>query len=93
LSIFNLKKTHSHHRELMRPLAHLGKAHKGAIILFFLIYPLCRAQVIELSGGASSLYQSQGGTVRMHMRGYSGTLGAGMINGKFYTGAQVAKKL
>lgn len=60
-------------------------------LLLLGLHVSCGAQVIELSGGASSLYQSQGGTVRVHVRGYSGSVGAGMINGRFYTGAQIAK--
>ncbi|WP_263366708.1 carboxypeptidase-like regulatory domain-containing protein [Edaphobacter bradus] len=50
-----------------------------------------RAQVVELSGGTSTLYQSQGGTVTVHGKGYSAAAGAGMINGQFYSGAQFVK--
>ena len=48
-------------------------------------------QVIELSGGTSTLYQSQGGTVTVHAKGYNASAGAGMIGGKFYSGGQVVK--
>jgi hypothetical protein len=49
------------------------------------------SQVIELSGGTSTLYQSQGGTVMVRGKGYNAAAGGGMINGKFYTGAQFVK--
>jgi hypothetical protein len=51
------------------------------------VYP----QVIELSGGTSTLFQSQGGTVTVHGKGYNASAGGGMIGGKFYSGGQLVK--
>lgn len=48
-------------------------------------------QVIELSGGTSTLYESQGGTVSVHGKSYTASAGAGMIQGQFFGGAQFVK--
>lgn len=66
---------------------------KKAVILLSVIAcvaPLS-AQVIELGGGTSTLFQSQGGEVTVRGKGYSAATGGGMINGKFYGGAQFVK--
>jgi hypothetical protein len=52
-----------------------------------------RAQVFELSGGDSSLYQASGGSVSMHGPSYNATLGAGFITGHFVYGAKVEKEI
>jgi hypothetical protein len=51
------------------------------------------AQAVSLSGGTSTLYQSQGGTISVHGPSYNASLGAGMIGGEFFGGAQLVKNL
>jgi hypothetical protein len=62
----------------------------AALFLTASVGSLC-AQVIELSGGTSTLYQSQGGTITVHAKGYNASAGAGTIGGKFYSGGQIVK--
>jgi hypothetical protein len=50
-----------------------------------------QAQVVELLGGSSTLYQSQGGTVSVRSGSYTASAGAGTVGGKFVGGAQVVK--
>ena len=50
------------------------------------------AQVVELSGGSSSLYQSQGGTLIVHGNSYSAQVGAGTVGGQAYLGARLIKR-
>ncbi len=52
-----------------------------------------RAQVYELSGGDSSLYQASGGSLSIHGPSYNTTLGAGYITGHFVYGAKVEKEI
>ena len=61
------------------------------LILLSLTRAVLSAQVIELKGGSSSLYQSQGGTVLVHGPGFNASAGGGTIGGKFYGGAQLVK--
>ncbi|WP_158944395.1 hypothetical protein [Granulicella sp. S190] len=61
------------------------------LVLIFLCGGCLRAQVVELSAGTSSLYQSQGGTVSVRSGTYTTSAGAGTINGRFYAGAQLVK--
>jgi hypothetical protein len=51
---------------------------------------LC-GQVFEVNGGASSLYQTQGGTVSVHGPSYDASIGAGILAGRFIGGANVTK--
>ncbi|MBS1800556.1 MAG: hypothetical protein JSS95_12115 [Acidobacteria bacterium] len=76
----------------MRTVLHSVLTQGIAAVFFFAASaaPLC-AQVIELSGGTSTLFQSQGGTVTVHARGYAASAGAGTIGGKFYSGGQLVK--
>jgi len=50
-----------------------------------------QAQVVELLGGTSTLYQSTGGTVSVHSGSYTASAGAGTVAGQFVGGAQVVK--
>jgi hypothetical protein len=50
-----------------------------------------RAQVIELLGGTSTLYQSTGGTVSVRSGSYTASAGAGTVAGQFVGGAQLVK--
>lgn len=52
-----------------------------------------RAQVFELSGGNSSLYQAGGGSLSIHGVGTETTIGAGMIDGHFGYGAKMQKQI
>ncbi|MGI4758169.1 MAG: hypothetical protein ACRYGF_15140 [Janthinobacterium lividum] len=49
--------------------------------------PSAQAQVFELSGGVSTLYDAKGGAVVIHGRQTDTTLGAGMVGGHFAMGA------
>lgn len=51
------------------------------------------AQVVELSGGSSTLYQSQGGSLSIRGRSYSLTGGGGLIAGHVYTGGQMVRSI
>jgi hypothetical protein len=57
------------------------------------VFSAARAQVFEVSGGNSSLYQAGGGSVSMHTPGSETTIGAGMINGHFGYGAKTEKQI
>jgi hypothetical protein len=49
------------------------------------------AQVFQVRGGASSLYQAQGGALVMHAPGYQASFGAGTVAGRFVGGANLTK--
>ncbi|WP_263381352.1 hypothetical protein [Granulicella arctica] len=49
------------------------------------------AQVIEVKGGTSTLFQSQGGTILLHGPGINASAGAGLVSGKFFGGAKLVK--
>lgn len=49
------------------------------------------AQVFEIGGGNSSLYQAGGGSITMHAPSYDFTIGAGTANGHLLEGAQLVK--
>jgi hypothetical protein len=48
---------------------------------FFLGCPLLDAQVFQLQGGASSLFQAQGGSLDIRAPGYEARFGVGNLNG------------
>jgi len=52
---------------------------------------MARAQVYELSGGNSSLYEAGGGTLAVHGPSYNASIGAGVIGGHFAYGAKMEK--
>ena len=60
-------------------------------VLLFSCGRLLTAQVIELSGGSSTLYQSQGGTIRIRGTSYHAQASAGIIAGKPVAGAALTK--
>lgn len=45
------------------------------------------AQVVEVSGGSSTLYQSQGATLKLHGSGFESGLSGGMSDGHFIAGS------
>jgi hypothetical protein len=51
------------------------------------------AQVYEITGGNSSLYQAGGGSLSLHAPSYNATIGAGMVGGHFNYGAKVEKAI
>jgi hypothetical protein len=48
-------------------------------------------QVFQVHGGASSLYQAQGGTLSVRASGYTASVGAGTVAGRFAGGANLTK--
>jgi hypothetical protein len=61
--------------------------------LVALIVPTLQAQVFEVSGGSSSLYQAQGGTLALHGPSYNASIGAGIVAGQFIGGANLTKMI
>ena len=61
------------------------------VFLIAIITPNLLGQVFEVSGGSSSLYQAQGGTVAVHGPSYNASIGAGIVAGKFIGGANLTK--
>jgi hypothetical protein len=55
----------------------------------------CRvhAQVYEINGGNSSLYQAGGGSLSVHAQGYDAAVGAGIIGGHFTYGGNVRRQI
>ena len=47
------------------------------------------AQVLQLSGGTSTLYQSQGGSITFYSPNYNAKMGVGVVNGQLAGGATV----
>ena len=57
-------------------------------------FPLkTHAQVYEITGGSSSLYDAAGGSFSVHGPNYDATVGAGLLNGKFVYGAKTEKEV
>ena len=50
-----------------------------------------RAQVFEVGGGTSTLFQGSGGSITTHAASYDLTLGAGSIGGQIIEGARLVK--
>ena len=61
----------------------------AAFSLFFTALPV-HAQVLEVNGGSSSLYQSQGGSILLHGAAYESEVGAGLISGRLVAGGHIA---
>ena len=55
------------------------------------VAPPLLGQVFEVNGGASSLYQAQGGTLSVRGPSYKASLGAGTVAGRFVGGANFTK--
>ena len=53
------------------------------------LHTMSAQEQIEVSGGASSLYQSQGGTATLRGKDFEGSLGGGLVDGRFVAGARV----
>jgi hypothetical protein len=65
----------------------------GVGLLLLPSAPALMGQVFQVNGGASSLYQAQGGTLSMRGPGYTASLGAGAVAGRFVGGANVTKMI
>ena len=50
-----------------------------------------QAQVFEVGGGNSSLYQAGGGSVTIHAPSYDFSIGAGTVDGHLLEGARMIK--
>jgi hypothetical protein len=61
------------------------------VFLIAIMIPNLHSQVFEVGGGASSLYQAQGGTLAAHGPSYDASIGAGIVAGKFVGGANLTK--
>jgi hypothetical protein len=55
------------------------------------LQPSLSAQVFEVGGGTSTLYQAGGGSITMHTPSYDVTVGAGSIDGHILEGARLVK--
>jgi hypothetical protein len=72
---------------LLRPFCISG------LVLFasLCLQPSLFAQVFEIGGGTSTLYQAGGGSITMHASSYDVTMGAGSIDGHILEGARLVK--
>jgi hypothetical protein len=50
--------------------------------LLLLLAPLAHTQVVQVAGGASSLFEANGGSVQIHGEGWESGTGLGIIDGK-----------
>lgn len=78
-------------------MGHTGKGRRFristlALFVFFSISCL-RAQVFEVNGGSSSLYDAQGATITARGPNFDASLGAGIVDGKFVGGANLTRKV
>jgi len=62
-----------------------------ALFVHSCLPPRLFAQVIEIGGGTSTLYQGSGGSIATHAPGYDLTLGAGTVDGHLIEGARLVK--
>ncbi len=62
-------------------------------VLLCLDATLVRAQVIGISGGASTAYASQGGTIVIHGQQTETSVGAGLLNGHFGIGGLTVRRI
>jgi hypothetical protein len=69
---------------MMRGVRQVGWVVRLGILL---AAPLLHAQVVELSGGTSTLYQSQGAMLKLHGESYESGLSGGMADGHLLAGA------
>jgi hypothetical protein len=66
---------------------------RTVVLIAFAAGPYLNAQVFEVNGGTSSLYQAQGGTITARGEGYTASVGAGVVAGQFVGGANLTKKV
>ena len=74
---------------------HWGRHNKlrfsRTILLFAVSAARLHGQVFVVSGGSSSLYEAQGGTITAKGESYNASVGAGVIDGQFFGGANLTK--
>ena len=64
----------------------------GVVLLAACSCHRLQAQVFEVNGGASSLYQAEGGNITMHAPSMDASIGAGLLAGQFVGGFNLTKK-
>ena len=75
---------------LVPPRPALRPLHSRALaLLLFIGAPVASAQVFQLGGGSSSLFQASGGSVEVHAQNYEGWLGVGSLDGHLRLGASL----
>lgn len=62
-------------------------------LLIAVVAPCLSAQVFEVNGGASSLYQAQGGTIIARGPSYDASLSGGIVAGKLVGGANFTRMI
>lgn len=65
----------------------------GVYLLIAIAAPYLSAQVFEVNGGASSLYQAQGGTFTARGPSYDTSLSGGIVAGKLVGGANATRMI
>jgi hypothetical protein len=78
---------------LVEPLGGVWRARLCVIGLLAAVTPQLIGQVFQVNGGASSLYQAQGGTLSVRGPSYKASVGAGTVAGRFVGGANFTKVL
>jgi hypothetical protein len=63
-----------------------------AFVLLLICAHLLHAQVVEVHGGSSTLFDSKGGEIEIKANSYDASLGAGTIGSHFMGGAAVTKR-
>lgn len=59
-----------------------------ALLTFVLLnFSVAGAQVLQVGGGSSTLFQASGGSIGIRAANYEGVLGAGILDGQWYLGA------
>ena len=76
---------------LVVPLGGAWRARLCIVGLLVAVTPQLIAQVFQVNGGASSLYQAQGGTLSVRGPSYKASLGAGTVAGRFVGGANFTR--
>ncbi len=61
------------------------------LVLILACVPVIRAQVVQVSGGTSTLDQASGGQLSLRSQDYSASLGGGTIGGHFYAGGSAVR--
>jgi hypothetical protein len=72
---------------LFRPIF----AFASSFLLYLCLVNPLSAQVFQVGGGTSSLYQSGGGSITVRASSYNLTLGAGTVAGHIFEGAKLVK--
>src|SRR5712691_2116811 len=62
------------------------------VLVFLTIGQVARAQVFEVGGGSSSLFQASGGSVEVHAKDYQGWFGIGSLDGHWRLGASLSEQ-